>query len=297
MNGTSGNCLISVIDFSNFTFRQLVILTLFNVVLILVNVITNAFVIYVLIKTKQISNVTCKLILVLSMSDMLVGVLAQPLFMIEFYDTNCLIVTACLFVSVFLTHVSGYTIAIIGIDRYIRIKYFVNFKAIWTTRVVLTLSCMGCVFALIQALMITIGLLLKKGEVAKRIYIAIDSTIIASIILLQIQTIKTSNSVHNESTISASERIDKKISKLSIRIMALLCFFVLPFAVIFSVLREMLRKHLNDNQKILLDFISCISLLFVYANSSANAILFSITNVKANKFFRSLCNNKTNNCK
>ena len=296
MNGTSGDCVTSEIDFSNFTFRQLVILTVFNVVLILVNVITNAFVIYILIKTKQISNVTCKLILVLSVSDMLLGVVAQPLFTIEFYDTNCLVATACLFVSVFLTHVSGYTIAIIGIDRYIRIKYFVNFKAIWTTRVVLTLSCAGCFFALIQAIMITIGLLLKKGEVAKRINIAVDSTIIASIILLQLQTIKTSNAVHNESTVSALERIDKKISKLSIRIMALLCFFVVPSAVIINVLREMLPKRLNGNEKILLDFISCIFLSFVYANSSANAILFLITNIKAKRFIRSLFNNKTNNC-
>ena len=122
-----------MIDFSNFTFRQLIILTVFNVVLISVNVITNALVIYILIKTKQISNATWKLILVLSVSDTLLGIVAQPLFTIEFYNANCLVATTCLFVSVFLTHMSGYTIAIIGIDRYIRIKCFVNFKAIWTT--------------------------------------------------------------------------------------------------------------------------------------------------------------------
>ena len=226
MNGTSVNCLAYMIDFSNFTFRQLIILTVFNEVLISVNVITNALVIYILIKTKQISNATCKLILVLSVSDTLLGIVAQPLFTIEFYKANCLVATTCLFVSVFLTHVSGYTIAIIGIDRYIRIKYFVNFKAIWTTRVVLTLSCIGCIFALIQALVITTGFLLRKEEIAKRIYIAIDSTIIALVILLQLQTIKTSKALHNESTISASERIDKKILKLSIRVMTFLCFLL-----------------------------------------------------------------------
>ena len=74
MNGTSADCVTSMMDFSNFTFRQLVSLTVFNMVLILVNVITNVFVIYILIKTKQISNVTCKLILVLSVSDMLLGI-------------------------------------------------------------------------------------------------------------------------------------------------------------------------------------------------------------------------------
>ena len=74
MNGTSADCVTSMMDFSNFTFRQLVSLTVFSMVLILVNVITNVFVIYILIKTKQISNVTCKLILVLSVSDMLLGI-------------------------------------------------------------------------------------------------------------------------------------------------------------------------------------------------------------------------------
>ena len=172
------------------------------------------------------SNATCKLILVLSVSDTLLGIVAQPLFTIEFYNANCLVATTCLFVSAFLNHVSGYTIAMIGIDCYIRIKYFVNFKSIWTTRVVLTLSCIGYIFALIQALVITTGLLLRKEEVAKRIYIAIDSTIIALVILLQLQTMKTSKALHNESIISTSERIDKKILKLSIRIMTFLCFLL-----------------------------------------------------------------------
>ena len=59
-------------------------------------------------------------------------------------------------------------------------------------------------------------------------------------------------------------------------------------AVIVNVLREILQKQLKDNQKTLLDFISCISLLFVYAKSSANVILFLMTNVKAKNFFSKL---------
>ena len=58
------------------------------------------------------------------MSDILIGVVAQLLYTLETYDANCLFATLFLFVSVFLTHVSGYLIAIIGIDRYIRVKYF-----------------------------------------------------------------------------------------------------------------------------------------------------------------------------
>ena len=65
-------------------------------------------------------------------------------------------------------------------------------------------------------------------------------------------------------------------------------FFVMLPAVIVNVLREILQKQLKDNQKTLLNFISCISLLFVYANSSANAIFFLMTNVKVKKFFSKL---------
>ena len=62
--------------------------------------------------------------------------------------------------------------------------YFLNFKVIWTKKVILTLSCIGFLLALIQAPMITIGVLLKKGEVTGPIYIAVDITMIVSIILL-----------------------------------------------------------------------------------------------------------------
>ena len=48
--------------------------------LMLVNVITNVLVIYVLIKTRQISNVTCKLVFLLSATDLLISGVAQPLY-------------------------------------------------------------------------------------------------------------------------------------------------------------------------------------------------------------------------
>ena len=75
------------------------------------------------------------------------SVVGQPSSTIGSCDANFLFATSFLFVSVFLNHVSGYTIAIIGIDQCVRIEYFMNFKVIWTTRVVLT-SCIECLSAL-----------------------------------------------------------------------------------------------------------------------------------------------------
>ena len=188
----------------------------------------------------------------------------------------------------FLAHLSGYTIAIIGIDRYIRIKYYSKFKTIWTTRVVLVLFYVECILALFQALIMTIDLSLNKKQVIAPVYISMDSIVLATIILLQLQTIRTSNALYNESTVSTLDRVDKKITKLSMRIMLLLCFFLLPYTALFNVLRSTIKYQLNDNERSVLDFVTSLSILFTYANSFANGFLFLMTNVKAKRFFREL---------
>ena len=184
MNKSSLHCFSRIIDYSNFTSKQLICLALTNMALMLVNVITNVLVIYILIKTRQISNVTCKLVFLLSVTDLLISGVAQPLYILELYFSSCSIVTASVFASVFLAHLSGYTIAIIGIDRYIRIKYYSKFKAIWTTRVVLVLFYIECLLALFQALMMTIDLSLKKEQVIAPVYSSVDSIVLATMILL-----------------------------------------------------------------------------------------------------------------
>ena len=188
----------------------------------------------------------------------------------------------------FLTHLSGYTIAIIGIDRYIRIKYYSKFKAIWTTRVVLVLFYIECLLALFQALMMTIDLSLKKEQVIAPVYSSVDSIVLATMILLQLQTIRISNALYNGSTVNTLDRIDKKITKLSMRIMLMLCFFLLPYTALFNVLRSTIKDQLNDNESSVLEFVTSLSVLFVYANSFANGVLFLMTNVKAKRFFREL---------
>ena len=64
------------IDASYITFSQLVILTMFNSTEMVGNIFTNALVIFILIKTKQLSNFVCKLIFILSISDFLIGTLS-----------------------------------------------------------------------------------------------------------------------------------------------------------------------------------------------------------------------------
>ena len=287
MNRTSVNCYSAVLKVSFITQRQLTVLTAVNLILMVGNVLSNALVVFILIKTKQMANITCKLIFMLSVSDLMVGLFGQTLFTTMFYVQNCLVARASIFVLVFAVHLSIYIISIIGVDRYLRIKHYASFKVIWTTKVVISLISVATIFALFQAVMTTIGLLSDQKLITETIYIAADSIILGMIIFLQILTVRTSNSIHKESQITTSERIGEKIAKLSLRIMFLLFFFLTPGPVL-HILRSITENKVKKLEKSVLEFFSVIGMIFIFGNSAANAVLFLMTNVKAKRFLRNI---------
>ena len=162
MNQTLGFCFRYSINVTYLTLSHLVILTVINVILMVGNVILNKLVIYILTKTKQYSNIACKVILILSMSDLLTGALGQNLLLLVLYSPSCPINLVTRTISTFSKNFSGYTTAILGVDRFVRIKYFTNVKTILTSRFILTLIFMAFLVALFNALRNPMGLLLMK---------------------------------------------------------------------------------------------------------------------------------------
>ena len=67
----------------------------------------------------------------------------------------------------------------------------------------------------------------RKNKIVLPPSTTIDGIMIGAVAFLQINTIRRSNALHNESKVSSSERIHKKITKLSMRIMLLYSFFSL----------------------------------------------------------------------
>ena len=118
--------------------------------LMIVNITTNALVIYILIVTKQITNITFKKIFILTISGLLTGLFVQSLFTTIFYKQSCIIKVAHMFITIFLFDLPMYKIAIIGIDRYLRIKHYANFKVLWTNKIVFTLLSTGSFLFLIH---------------------------------------------------------------------------------------------------------------------------------------------------
>ena len=273
MNRTLANCCRPVVEFRFLVWTQVVVLTVTNSLVMVANIIANILIIFVLVKTKQIANNTCKLFFVLSVSDLMVGLFVQNSHTPIWHAKSCLLMHIHVFIAVFLVHLSMYTIAIMGIDRYLRIKHYANFKAIWTERVVLVFISAEIFLAFLQAIMTLIGLLTETEHIVVPVYYTIDGSIISGIVFLQILTMRTSNAVCNESRINASRNTDKKITKLSMQVMLLFCCFTSPQLIMY-VLREFIQDKLNGNEKSLVDFFTAFSSIILCTNSFVNAVLF-----------------------
>ena len=251
----------------------------------IVNIIANMMVMYIQLKTGQIANGACKLFFMQSVSDVTIELFCQNLQATILHEKNSLLLDAYAFTGSFLMHLSMYTITLITIDRYLRIKHYAKFRILWTTRVVLGLASLDIFLSLLQAILALIGLMLGKENVFIPSYFAIDGVIVSGITFLQFLTIRTSSAVCDESRTVASENTKKKITKFSMQILLLFCCFNAPHLIIY-VLREIIENKLNNHKRFFVEFFSTLSVIFVYANSFANAVLFLLTNVKAKRFLR-----------
>ena len=249
------------------------------------NVLANALVIFILIKTKQLSNVACKLIFMRSISDFLIGTLSQNIFFAVFYGTSCFIKILFRIVTIFLTHWSGYIIAVLGIDWFIGVKYYTTFKTRFTKTFILVLMAIACSAALTSAVRIAVGLHLRKERVFTTMRFVFGVMVIIIVTLLQVLAIQTLNAVHSISTTDASQLTNKKIVKLSTRIMVSLMLFCTPY-LILTAMKARLQDQLNKNGKSILEFILCVTVILTYTNSLVNAILFLTMNVKVKRFLQ-----------
>ena len=284
MNETSA-CNKFEIHFSSLNSRQLAVPTLFNLIVMTRNVSSNILVIYILYKTKQIANVTFKLIFMLSTLYVLTGVFVQNLFLLASYEKDCLIQRPYRTLSTFFVHLSGYVIAVLDIDRHIRIKYHTKSKSVWTTKVVITLLFIECLVAIFQTVMLEVGLYCSRGQIGLIVYDVID-VIISMIMFLQIQTFRALYALRSALSVRSVARGTKIVTKLSVRITFMLYLFAAPHVIVMNYLRRVILDNFVGNEISIFEFIYSLSIIFVDVNSPANALLFLTTNLKRKRFLR-----------
>ena len=297
MDITSENCQKIAFDVKYLTYCQLAALTVVNLTILPANLIANALVLYVLIKTKQVSNVSCKIIFMLSLSDLLIALFVQSLFLAVIYDKACSVKVASIFLSTFLAHLSAYTIAVMGVDRFVRIKYKVSYKAVLTSKFLSILVLIVWLASLIHAVMITIGLLMDEEQVVRTVGLIVDGFVVGVIITLQMITIRQSNSMVVElQSQNTFQETSARITKLCTRIMLMMALCITPLLTV-NFIRNKIYHRLNDQEKSFIEFARRLCMIILYGNSLVNATLFLSTNRKAKRYLKGLFydNNKSAN--
>lgn len=249
------------------------------------NLVLNSSVVYALIKTKQLNNISMKLILCLSVSDVLLAVLGQSLFVLMLSTSswdvsNCSIDTAVEFLVLFFVHTSAYIILLIGYDRYYRIRYLNRYSQVVKHCYLQTALMVAVLLSVLEVSMQVVGIQYHFWDVSSVIALGIDGCIIAVMLLPYALTMFTMKQrVRKSSDRSILETVDNVVSTMTSRILVAILVTYLPY-VIFSVVRTVGGSIVNREW-----FNVCLFFSYVVAcsNSSLNAIIFISLNGKTRR--------------
>lgn len=285
MNEIRNDCLTSAVYTVCLSDRQLITLVIVDLVLLTVNVEANALVIYVLIKTEHLVCVSCKFILQLSSTYILIALLTQTLFIAVLFETKCSVKITSQFVWTFTSRVSGCAIALIArpicpYKIWDELRIIFN-KQICDNVTTLTMarrshSCWNYHYRPVSS--------------PRRYYENNCSDLWCNSVFVCTYTASFYYQIHRKDDLASQTRINsafargrQKITRLCSRIMFLLVLFIIPFLVV-NIVRNKILDQLNLKNKALLEFIFRFAMLFAYSNSIANATLFLISNSIVKRF-------------
>lgn len=264
---------------------QRLILIVFDLFIMICNILSNGLVAALIILTRQLKNTSHFLIFFLSVSDMLLGVSVQPMFAIMLYNysvqTHCTFETVLQFFAILFTHTSAYCIAVIAFDRYCRMKYLNRYAEImkkWITKMVFVFVFL---FSFLQAILYICGTQLMFFHQAKKIAVAIDACIAISVVIVYVLTVRV---VRNHRRDAASKdmllAVDRVITNVAAKILLAVVIFYIPY-IITSGLYAKFDGKVNGEVQRWLSFTVFIGFLLTYCNTIANALVFLTLNRKA----------------
>lgn len=273
----------------NLTNTQATILIVINAILFVGNISSNSLVIYLLVKTHQLSNYSLKFILLLSSADIATAFTVQTLQVPTFYlslDLPCLVYLFTQLFSTTFPRISGYTVGLIGIDRYVRLRYRTTFRRVLTPTRAYILMIATCVLSFLNGTLTTAASSSNDGAYFRGMATFIDISVITLVITLQLRII-----CIMRATVRASENPEifdetsTKIVKLASRVMVLFIVCFIPFNLVLLT-RNIFADKFQGSSKSYIEFFFRLSYFGSYINSIGNAVLFFITNVRAGEYLR-----------
>ena len=271
---------------------QRFILIAFTVVAIIPGVITNLLVLISLIKTKQLKTPSLQLMAILTMSDLLAAAVWEPISVITFstkFGGQCILENLVTFWECFQLHFSAFVFCLIVVDRYVHLKYLMNYKKIMSWK------RMGAFLLAILLLSIMQGILLalphwelidpRRIRMVFLVFLDIIVFIAAFIIVLRIRKLveKQEDSMVSSGTTAYMNRLVK------VMMVTLYAFFA-PFIIVSIISVVFKSSGCCDSALQWLQFSLFLTIKYEFCNTTANSMIFITLNKPIKEFLKnSLC--------
>ena len=289
-------------------------LVIANIIIGVSNIIANMFLIYALSRLKQLSKISYKLILCLSISDFCVGLILQPLVTVVMFvngeELSCHSKLAAQSFSFLFCQFSGVMIMIITLDRYLHMKYLNKYSLYMTPRVANMLVA-GNVLSSICIMLSSIfaskyhgffpfqsGLIVLDSIVILTIFIIYTSTYVS--VRNREQGLQTLHNVNKYQT-GERKKVDIKgchhlaLAKTMVFIVISLFICYVPYFIV-GFIRPYKNYIRGKDPKESIDVLLLWSFVCVYLNSFLNVLIFVSGNKGLQRFMLAMVNkNMTEN--
>ena len=268
--------------------EHLLILISLDGIILLCNLVANALVIFIIVRTNQLSNAAFKLIFNLSLAGIGQTIFGQTFFLIALItDTSCLMQYSGQCLILFFGYTTVYTIGVIGFDRYMRIQYKATYATKLTRKRVHMIIFIIYCFALVRSSITLAGFLFGEFNFIRVLGSATDYLSMSIIAFMQMASvIAIKRIVASSGNQEVMQETSKTIITLSSRITIVFLTFSIT-SVTMLVIHNMLRNTVTGMRRQIIEFVQILAYLIAHANSFASAILFFMYNSKAKSFFRS----------
>ena len=266
------NCTLLFPSVRTFSQQVLWALRITNSCIALFNIFGNSFLIYALKKTGQITNMSLQLIVLMSASDCINGIVGLSLTNIilwKEYNSLCYLRVLTRFLSHVFLGFSFTTAQLIAIDRFLHIKYLQRYPIIVTKRRGRILLLALFILHILLAFVSTMPFLKDYKIIGTMVYIFGATLIIISVISIYYKTLRTINSrtlsKRNpimRSTISYS----KALMNVAFGISICMVLCLAPY-IIAGIILEVSRRYQTNISKE-----TAILIWFFYVATYANGV-------------------------
>ena len=279
----------------NFTPVNSISLTAANTTVCAMNILTNSFLIYAIIKTSKRGDIYSKFILCLSISDCCVGIIVQPMgimLLTYFAEHNCEAELAAQFVAYIFSQISFVMIMIVAFDRFLHMKYLHRYPIYMTEKRAKLLVAINVMLAFCIASCSVVASLHRKFVIFNVILVVIDAFVVTATYVFYAFTYMT---VYQHTVQMRNEQLEtrnvlpfttKSVPKHNLEL-AKTIFFIftavticyLPYFVlglVWSYYNYPHSKRIQLHQT--LDILVWWSFIFTHLNSTLNTIILSARN-------------------